>query len=126
MSVRSLVAAGVAALKSRHYAAAEAYLRDALALAPDDADAQVALGLTLAVTQREDEAVAWLQRGVASAEKRLDAWCALGEIYVARLDYQKAATALGKCLELDPDGTHPHGVRARMLIKRAERQLQKT
>lgn len=118
--MRTFTRAGCKALERGDLAYAEAYLRDALALDANDADASAALGLTLAQAGRAELALPYLS---AADGARIDVQCALGEIKLGLLDYAGAAKALARCLQLDPQGVQPHGVRARMLIKRAQRKL---
>ena len=97
-----------------------------------------ALPLAKAALQREESFEAWVLCGIAQArlkdlreaitcfqkalEKKpsdLQTWVDLGECSLGINDFQRAGMALGRAIDLDPNGTHPAGRRARVLAGRA-------
>lgn len=50
-------------------------------------------------------------------------FCLLAEIAWQQLDAIGAVSAIKRCLALDPNATHPHGVRARGLLFQIEQKL---
>lgn len=89
----------------------------------DDADVWAALGIAYARSQKVHEALAALQTALLLDDKRIELWCIVAELSIERFDYTLALQAVGKCLALDPHSKHPAGIRARALIKKAEKQL---
>ncbi len=92
---------------------------------PNNADYWSALGLGLAKTGQRREAILSFERAVELRPRNIEAWCVLGELAMDEMEWKKAAQALRRCLELDPSAKHPHGLRARALIKKGERLLEK-
>jgi cytochrome c-type biogenesis protein CcmH/NrfG len=102
-----------------------AALKEAIALVPDDKDYWLAYAVALARTLRMLEATDAFRRCASLDPQNVAVWCMLGEVAMQRSDYAGAAQALKRCLELDPKAKHPHGLRARALIRRGEQKLGK-
>lgn len=90
---------------------------------PENGEFWSALGLALAKASRTAEAISAFDKAVSIHPKNIEAWCTMGELAMDQLDWPRAAKALKKCLELDPHGKHPSGLRARALIKKGEKLL---
>jgi cytochrome c-type biogenesis protein CcmH/NrfG len=89
----------------------------------EDPDVWAALGIAYARSQKVHEALASLQTALLLDDKRIELWCIVAELSIERFDYALSLQAITKCLALDPDSKHPAGIRARALIKKAEKQL---
>lgn len=117
-----------------------ARLGHGLIAAGDLANALKALSLAMPALRDNDDAVVTYARALALNQRtlaarqlfalvarrqptRIDVWCALGELRLDAMNYRGAAAALKKCLELDPNGEHPAGRRARAVIKKGEKLL---
>jgi len=100
-----------------------AALREALQARPNHAETTKALGLALAKGRHTQEALDVLHRYATREAADIEIFCVIGELCLEQRDYRGMAAALRRCLELDPDAVHPSGVRARGLIKKAEKQL---
>lgn len=94
-----------------------------IARVPERATYWAAYGTALAKLQRAAEAIPVLERAVLLSPKSIDVWCLLGELSIDVHDWPRATAALSRCLELDPGAKHPSGVRARALVKKAEKLL---
>lgn len=116
---------GVAALEQGELNQAIAALEEAVKREPNRVDLLNALGIALARALRPVDALRYLQKSLLLAADDVEVLCVVGELSVERLDYDTAAKVLKRCLELDPKAQHPAGVRARALIKKAEKQLKK-
>ncbi len=92
-------------------------------LAPRNAAYWASLGMAFARLLRPLDAIRCFEQSLALAPKSIEIWCAVGELSLDRLDYRLAAQAFKRCLELDPQAQHPSGVRARALIRRAQKHL---
>jgi tetratricopeptide (TPR) repeat protein len=90
---------------------------------PDHPEIQKAVGLAYARAMTPHLALRRLRAYLAKHPDDIEILCVAGELFLQRLDYASMADALGKCLKLDPTAAHPSGVRARALIKKAEKQL---
>ncbi len=86
-------------------AAAEAYLRDAIARAPDRIDLYVLLAGSLMESDRWDEAETLLRRALRVDFQAARVHFALGQIYEHRGDRQAAVSAYRRALEADPSFT---------------------
>ena len=100
-------------------------LREAAALSGSAPAHLKALAVAQAKATHVSDSVDTLQRLIKVAPLDIEAWCMLGELSLDRGDLATAARALGLCMQLDPQKTHPSGLRARALIKRAEKFLKK-
>jgi Flp pilus assembly protein TadD len=100
-----------------------ALLEDAVTCLPSDRDVVSAYAFTLAKALRTKEAHYWLQRAAELSPDNIEVQVAAGEIACEVQDYAGAAQRFARCLQLDPSGREPAGIRARALIKRTEKQL---
>ncbi len=98
-------------------------LAEAVQLAPSTADYWAAYGVALTKALRFGDAVEAYRRSVALDSKNIFVWCNLAEVSLERSDYATAAVAIKRCMELDPKAEHPSGLRARALVRRAEKKL---
>ncbi len=122
-AIDRLARLGWSALNADRLNAAAAALQEAVLARPNHADFQFAYGLALAKLGHIDLALEVLARGLALEPTNVDVWCIVGELALDKMDYKAAATALGKCLKLDPKAEHPAGRRARAVIKKGEKLL---
>ncbi|MCC6806350.1 MAG: tetratricopeptide repeat protein [Deltaproteobacteria bacterium] len=97
----------------------------AVALDKDDADAWVAIATARAKQKRYQDAVPAYLEALRRRPTDLASWTDLGEAYVYLMDFEHAAAALERALELDPQGQDPWGRRARAIVARVLKQLRK-
>lgn len=98
-------------------------LEEAFIALPFDIELKKALGLAYARAQRPAEALACLRSVVLHRPDDIEVHCVMGELSLERRDFKSMAESLARCLQLDPNAKHPSGVRARGLIKKAEKHL---
>ncbi len=103
-------------------------LQMAVELEPNNDEYWAALGMAHARALQPSQAIQAFERALSlrpDSPQSIDLWCSVGELSLDRFDYKLAAQALSKCLALDPEAAHPSGVRARALIRKAQKQLEK-
>ncbi len=71
----------------------------------------------------ENEAIEAYERALAHDPDDLEVVVNLAELYLNRVVIAKAAALLERALQLDPKVAHPAGIRARVLIMRAKKQV---
>ncbi|MCX7688983.1 MAG: tetratricopeptide repeat protein [Fimbriimonadales bacterium] len=99
---------GQGLIDAGRYADAEAALRRAVALAPENADVQLALGVALARQERWEEAIAALEQATRLNPNSVAAWRNLGYCYY-RMRYLEAAIPyFQRSLALQPDQWESH------------------
>lgn len=101
-------------------------LEVAAELAPDDVEVIAAFGLALARGQQGGRALFALKGVLArpmSSALELELNCVVAELALELQRYQEARAAIERCLALDPNAQSGAGVRARALLKKAEKQL---
>jgi tetratricopeptide (TPR) repeat protein len=86
-----------------------------------DGNAWKGLGFALVKQGKRDEAIDAFERAAALRPKDIETNCVLAEIAFEALAVEKSVVALRRCLALDPEARHPHGVRARALVKKIEK-----
>lgn len=91
---------------------------------PNDALAHKVLGVAQAQLGQHGEAYASLKLAVTLKPNDIECECIMGDLAMRMVRYKVAFAHLQTCLTLDPDATHPHGVRARMLIRRLQRLVE--
>ena len=126
LEAERLARIGWAASEANEHTHAVAALEQCVRLAPNHVPYLNALGLALARALKPVEALPYLLKSLALKPDDIEIACAVGEISVERLDSETAGKWLKQCLTLDPKAQHPAGVRARGLIKKAEKQLKKS
>ena len=94
-----------------------------VARVPAHPDYWTGYGMALAKTNQTGQAISAFERHLELRPKNIEAWCVLAELSMDQLDWTRAARALEKCLQLDPQSKHPSGARARALIKKGEKLL---
>ncbi len=72
-------------------------------LVPDNVDTYNNLGITLQYLGRSDEALQWLNKGVAVDASYQRIWLTLGYVYSQVGNTQEARAALTRAIEMDPD-----------------------
>jgi Flp pilus assembly protein TadD len=117
-------AAGLRALESNDLVAALASLRVVSVMAPKDAGAQKAYAAALIRSNRHKDGVFVLKKLLVHAPKDVEVHCVVAELLFGMLRYAEAKGHLEICLALDPRSENPHGVRARVLVRRMQRQLE--
>lgn len=122
--VAGLRARGVLAVKLRDWPAAIASLKLVVALTPKDPEAQKLYAVALANVGQQRLAVDALLKCVEVATADIEAHCIAAELMMSMLDYIAAHRHLTRCMELDPGSQHPHGVRARVLLRKMQRALE--
>ncbi|MCC6812376.1 MAG: tetratricopeptide repeat protein [Deltaproteobacteria bacterium] len=122
--VAQLRAQGLAALGRGDVPAALASLKIVTALTPSDGGAQRGYAAALIRTNKHKEGVAILKKLVETEPNDIELHCVIAELLTTMLDHMTAKQHLERCLALDPKGTNPHGVRARILIRRMQNQLE--
>ncbi|MCC6811385.1 MAG: tetratricopeptide repeat protein [Deltaproteobacteria bacterium] len=116
MELQRLAAALASA---KRWAAAEVAAALAVESDPRSADAWMLLGMARAHQGEGLAAIRAYQRVVAERPKDVEAWTALGELHLQRLEYDGAAAALREAMQLDPAAQHPAGRRARFAAANA-------
>ena len=81
------------------------------------------LGSAAQLCEEDEEAIAAYERALKAAPDDLEVTVNLAELYLNRVKITEAAALLKRALALDPKITHPAGVRARVLIMKAKKQL---
>lgn len=104
-------------------AVAAALFRELVTRVPKSSEFWSAYGTALAKSQKIGEAVAALEKSLELRANNIEVWCVVAELSMDQLDWARATKALKRCLELDPNGKHPAGVRARALVKKGEKLL---
>nr|WP_259409167.1 tetratricopeptide repeat-containing glycosyltransferase family protein [Rubrivivax gelatinosus] len=98
-----MFAQGTRAFADGDLAAAEAALREAIALQPTLAEAHANLALTLERRGRADEAEAAYREALAQAPQAAPIWNLLGTLLLTRRRRLDAEVALTRAVSLDPD-----------------------
>jgi cytochrome c-type biogenesis protein CcmH/NrfG len=112
-------------LKDKRFDAAEGAAEIAASLMPKSFDAWFLLAVARARQEdRAGAAFAYL-KALEIVPGHIGCWTDLGEIYVALLEYKKAAAALRQAMLLDPDAQHPSGRRARAVVGKVVTKLKK-
>ncbi len=114
---------GWQAVKAEQIDQACTSLAEAVALAPAVPDYWAAYGVALTKAFRLGDAADAFRRCLALDAKNIFVWCNLAEVSLERTDYAGTAVAIKRCMELDPKAEHPSGLRARALVRRAEKKL---
>lgn len=122
--VASLRAAGIAALQKNELEAAVSALRIVTVMTPSDLGAQRAFAAALVRTGKHKDAARVLEQVIVADAKDIEARCVVAELYVQMVRYLDAEKHLTACLQLDPKSETPHGVRARVVLRRLQRQLE--
>jgi cytochrome c-type biogenesis protein CcmH/NrfG len=122
--VDKLASYGWHALKAGDFQSAAAALTTACGLAPERADLWKACGVALARIGQEVRAVQAFSLAATLAPDDIESRLCAGELMIKLLDYAGAVTMFKACMSLDPDAKHPGGVRARMLMRKLQNQLQ--
>jgi cytochrome c-type biogenesis protein CcmH/NrfG len=92
---------------------------------PNAASHWAAYGVALAKQERYDEACAALDRSTALDGTDIEVWCALAELSISRYDLATAVRALARCVALDAAAVHPSGIRARALVRKTMKMLER-
>ena len=103
-----LASAGTLALKLGDLAAAERYLREAIALSPTAVEARFNLGNALVRLDRRQEAVALFERVIELEPNFLPAHNNLGNALYDLRDFDGAERAFQRALSLAPQAAHLH------------------
>jgi predicted Zn-dependent protease len=103
--------------------AALAIFAEAIAADDRSAIAWAAYGLALAKAGEHTKAQEALFKAAMRAPKDIEVSCALGEAALLRGDFTAAHKALATCCTLDPKMETPCGLRARALLRKAQKQL---
>jgi len=113
---------------AENLARSRAEAEEAVRLAPDSAEANIALGVAESESGRNSEAIRLLRKATQLAPNSDDAWMALAYAchYAGLINTAEAATR--KATELNPTALHRQWMHARMLLENgdaagAERQL---
>jgi Flp pilus assembly protein TadD len=122
--VSALRVRGIAALARNDVATALADLRIVTALTPKDNGAQKAYAAALIRSNKHRDGMAVLRMLLDREPNDLELHCVLGELCSTMLDHHAALGHFRRCLELDPRSQSPHGVRARVLIRKMEHALE--
>jgi tetratricopeptide (TPR) repeat protein len=122
--IADLRAYGIAQFAMGHCESAAASLLVVCTRHPEDALAHKVLGVAQAQLGQHSEAYASLKRALVLKPNDIECECILGDLAMRMVRYKNAFAHLQTCLSLDPDATHPHGVRARMLIRRLQRLVE--
>jgi tetratricopeptide (TPR) repeat protein len=101
--IRGRLAIGIAAFKGGDYDRARPELTAAAARAETAAAANYFLARIAREQNDNDEALRLAQKAVEANPGYADAHAELGLLYVRKREPEKAAAALARCLELDPD-----------------------
>ena len=100
--------AGVAARAAADYSSAEAELRKALALEPDNVNALAQLGFVLLEKNRASEAETILRRAIAINNKHFYANYDLGRLFVRSRRYDEALSVLRQAATVKPNNPGVH------------------
>jgi arylsulfatase A-like enzyme/tetratricopeptide (TPR) repeat protein len=113
------VALGRVAMLQLRLAEAEAHFNRALEIDPDFAPAYVALGNLAALTAGPRRALEHFHRAIEMDPGTTGpgAWCAIGQMHLARLDLEPAREAFRNALAIDPLGGQAHSGLALVLIE---------
>lgn len=87
---------------------AERAYREALALRPDNPDANYLLGALLGERGEVDAAGAHLERALAANPHHAHAHAARGNLYLMRKEYDRAIASYERALAVDPDNATAH------------------
>src|SRR4051794_19259855 len=98
-------------------------LRAATALSPHAPGLWKAYGVAAMKAGRETEAIRAFQRAITLDDRDLEATVHAAELMLRNLDYAGAVALLKRALVLDDKAAHPFGVRARMLVRKAQNQI---
>jgi len=95
---------------------AVAFLRRALAIAPERAGLHVQLALALHRKGKDDDAIAALERATALRPNLAAAWLTLGELHALHGDQGRAVFALRRTLAIDPANSRAYADLGRALV----------
>ena len=73
--------------------------------------------------QDTETAIAACLTAIALDGEHLETLCMLAELYLSTMHYRQALEHLRRCIALDPQMQHPAGLRARVLVKTALKDL---
>jgi len=104
------------------YAEAEATLREAVAIGPDEADVLNNLAAALESVGRLDEAEVFARRASLVSPMESEGWATLGAIRLRRGDAAAALPFLDRAVELAPDVPMRHYNRAVALLRLGRRE----
>jgi tetratricopeptide (TPR) repeat protein len=127
---RSAAEAGIAALGTDKFEAAETAFLELLKLSPDNLSALVNLGVVEHRLGKMAEAQGYLKRAIALKPDAALAWMTLGVTYMNQGDLEGATAALAQAVYLEPKNPQAHNYLAVVLARRewydaAEDELQK-
>jgi tetratricopeptide (TPR) repeat protein len=101
--VRGRLAIGIAAFKAADYDTARPELEKAASFPETAAAAHYFLARLAREQNDNDEALRLAQKAVAANPRYADAHAEIGLLFIRKREPEKAAEALARCLELDPD-----------------------
>jgi tetratricopeptide (TPR) repeat protein len=116
--------AGWGALEAARPADAMVAFAMATTLDPTRADLWRGYGTALAQRTYHAQALKAFARALEIDPRDLESTTHAAEIHLEMLEYHRAIALLQRALELDPQASHPHGVRARVLIRKTQRLLE--
>lgn len=122
----SLASYGAYALQRQDFNSAVVALRIATSEKPDDVTLAKAYAMALVGINRPGEGLKELQRVAPLAANDLELHCNAGEIASQMGQWNTALDHLERCLRIDPDAKHGSGVRARMLIRKIQKQVEQS
>ena len=99
-------------------------LERAIELGEDGSGVWIALGVARAQLRQSEGAIEAFQQAVTRDPKAIDAWCMMGELGLELKQYMLALEAFKRCFALDPKAEHPHGARAKALVRKTHKALQ--
>ena len=111
-------------VQAAEFSGALAILSEAEGIPPPNPDVLVALAIAEAKSGQERLAITRLKSATHVAPAHLEAWTMLAELTLAVADYEAFTLAAETAVALDPEVKHPCGVRARALIRKAQKRLQ--
>ena len=116
---------GAGFFKSGDYAGAERCAFVATTADATSVDAWVLLGAARAKLLNMDDALVAFETAARLRPDDTQRWVDLAECHLAKMSYKNAAAVLRRAMELDPNGEHPAGRRARALVGRTLVNLRK-
>ncbi|MCC6806645.1 MAG: hypothetical protein IT381_04420 [Deltaproteobacteria bacterium] len=112
-------------LAEKDPAAAEGAAEAAATLDPRSFDAWFVLAVARARQEDRAGAVFAYLQALEIVPGHIGCWTDLGELYIALLDYKRAAAALRQAMMLDPHALNPAGRRARAVAGKTMTRLKK-
>ena len=112
-------------LATHNYPAAETVLRETLRLQPSDRDLQVELAFVLMQQNRPEvlrEAIALLQRVIASGQRQVEAYTWLGRIYENQNRTDEAVASYQHAVQLQPSFENVSMALGRLYMRQGKKQ----